>query len=38
MIDKAAGYDPAGEFIRAFVPWMNKNIWGSMDGPVAKRK
>lgn len=33
MIDSASGADVA--FIRAFVLWVNVNLWGPLDGPKA---
>jgi hypothetical protein len=31
LIDEVAGYDPDAEFLRAFLPWMNANVWGAWD-------
>jgi hypothetical protein len=31
MIDEATGHKPAEDFIRAFVPWFNVNIWGPWE-------
>lgn len=32
MIDKAAGFEPFEDFLRAFVPWFNAQIWGKVEG------
>lgn len=35
LIDEATGHNPAEEFFRAFVPWFNKNVWGTMEGEIS---
>lgn len=32
MIDAATGHNPYEHFVRAFVPWFNRWVWGKMDG------
>jgi hypothetical protein len=32
MVDKATGFNPYKEFVHAFVPWFNLNVWGPIDG------
>lgn len=31
-VDRACGFNPNEEFMRAFVPWFNEQVWGGMDG------
>lgn len=35
LIDAACGHSPVEDYFRAFVPWFNKQIWGSMDDEIS---
>lgn len=33
LVDEACGINHGEEFIKAFVPWFNEQVWGSLGGP-----
>jgi hypothetical protein len=33
LVDDATGFDPNENFLRAFLPWFDEQVWGKMDEP-----
>jgi hypothetical protein len=36
MVDTACGYDGNLEFLKAFLPWFNENVWGTEEIQVGQ--